>query len=204
MGHQSEMTATGLLGAIASSREFRRAALISLLLLSASIGASAQDYRGTDEQRMACTGDVFKLCWNEIPNVSRIVSCLQREKPRLSAGCRAVFESANTRIASNRWQRRHQHVASTSDRAQAWHEHSQAATAPVEVARAGTSPASTSTSTFGAEQAKPLHVVASQAKHGKSVLRSHGKGRYGRLHKGSRHRLALDAVKPTRHHNHKG
>jgi hypothetical protein len=195
MGHQSEMKATGLLGAIASSREFRRAALISLLLLSGSIGASAQEYRGTDEQRMACTGDVFRLCWNEIPNVSRIVGCLQRERPRLSAGCRAVFEPTNTRIASNRWQRRHQHLASTTDRPQASYEHSaMPAAAPIETASGNRSFASANTP----------NVTAPHATHVKLGLRSRGKGKYGRLHKGSRHRVAYVTARQNRHHNHKG
>jgi hypothetical protein len=194
MGHQSEMTATGLLGAIASSREFRRAALISLLLLSGSIGASAQEYRGTDEQRTACTSDVFRLCWNEIPNVSRIVGCLQREKPRLSAGCRAVFEPTNTRIASNRWQRRHQHLATTTGSSQASFEHSaMPATAPTQTASA---------SSFAS--ANTPNVTAPRAKHVKLGLRSHGKGKYGRLHKGPRHRVAYVTARQNRHHNHKG
>jgi len=48
---------------------------------------------GTEDQRAACTPDVFRLCSSEIPSVDRIVACLEREKPRLSEGCRAVFSS---------------------------------------------------------------------------------------------------------------
>jgi hypothetical protein len=46
---------------------------------------------GTDEQRAACTPDVFRLCFSEIPNVDRIVGCLTREKRNLSPGCQVVF-----------------------------------------------------------------------------------------------------------------
>ena len=53
----------------------------------------AQDYRGTDEQRMACTPDVFRLCGAEIPDTNRIVSCLRHNTALLSRPCRAVFES---------------------------------------------------------------------------------------------------------------
>jgi hypothetical protein len=56
----------------------------------------AQDYRGTDEQRMACTPDVFRLCGAEIPDTNRIVSCLRHNTALLSRPCRAVFESANS------------------------------------------------------------------------------------------------------------
>lgn len=57
--------------------------------------ASAQEYRGTMEQQMACTPDVWRLCSDQIPDVNRIVACLQQNRPQLSVGCRAVFQSNN-------------------------------------------------------------------------------------------------------------
>jgi hypothetical protein len=54
--------------------------------------ALAQEHRGTLEQQMACTPDVFRLCGAEIPDENRIVACLQANTPQLSAQCRAVFE----------------------------------------------------------------------------------------------------------------
>ncbi|QOG18375.1 MULTISPECIES: hypothetical protein [Bradyrhizobium] len=57
--------------------------------------ASAQEYRGTMEQQMACTPDVWRLCSDQIPDVNRIVACLQQNSPQLSSGCRAVFRSNN-------------------------------------------------------------------------------------------------------------
>ncbi len=54
---------------------------------------SSQEYRGTWEQQMACTPDVWRLCGDQIPDVSRIVACLRQNKPQLSNDCRAVFES---------------------------------------------------------------------------------------------------------------
>jgi hypothetical protein len=53
--------------------------------------ASAQEYRGTQEQQMACTPDVWRLCSSQIPDVGRIVACLRANTPQLSEGCRAVF-----------------------------------------------------------------------------------------------------------------
>ena len=55
--------------------------------------ASSQEYRGTWEQQMACTPDVWRLCSDQIPDVSRIVTCLRQNTPQLSNNCRAVFES---------------------------------------------------------------------------------------------------------------
>ncbi|MDE2377167.1 hypothetical protein [Bradyrhizobium sp.] len=58
-------------------------------------GAAAEEYRGTMEQQMACTPDVWRLCSDQIPDVDRIVACLRQNTPQLSSGCRAVFESNN-------------------------------------------------------------------------------------------------------------
>src|SRR6266700_300986 len=55
--------------------------------------ALAQDNRGTMEQQMACTPDVWRLCGAQIPDVDRIVACLRENTAQLSAPCRAVFTS---------------------------------------------------------------------------------------------------------------
>ena len=71
--------------------------VLGLAVAIAGIGAvapaSAQEYRGTWEQQMACTPDVWRLCGDQIPDVNRIVACLRQNTPQLSSGCRAVFES---------------------------------------------------------------------------------------------------------------
>jgi hypothetical protein len=54
---------------------------------------SAEEYRGTLEQQMACTPDVWRLCFDQMPDVNRITACLRQNTPQLSGGCRAVFES---------------------------------------------------------------------------------------------------------------
>src|SRR5947208_5323809 len=55
--------------------------------------ASAEEYRGTMEQQMACTPDVWRLCSDQVPDVGRITACLRQNTPQLSNNCRAVFES---------------------------------------------------------------------------------------------------------------
>jgi len=55
--------------------------------------ARAEPYRGSWEQQMACTPDVWRLCGAQIPDVDRIVACLRQNTPSLSDGCRAVFQS---------------------------------------------------------------------------------------------------------------
>ncbi|MDH2383845.1 hypothetical protein [Bradyrhizobium sp. CER78] len=61
--------------------------------LAAATPALSQEYRGTWEQQMACTPDVWRLCGDQIPDTNRIVACLRQNTPQLSSGCRAVFES---------------------------------------------------------------------------------------------------------------
>ncbi|MET3841036.1 hypothetical protein [Bradyrhizobium sp. OAE829] len=72
--------------------------VVRLALAIGSVGALqstafAQEYRGTWEQQMACTPDVWRLCSDQVPDVSRIVTCLRQNTPQLSNNCRAVFES---------------------------------------------------------------------------------------------------------------
>jgi hypothetical protein len=72
-------------------------ALVSLAAAVAGGGSAlAQEHRGTMEQQMACTPDVFRLCGAAIPDENRIVACLQANTPQLSAPCRAVFESRDS------------------------------------------------------------------------------------------------------------
>ena len=54
---------------------------------------SAEPYRGTWEQQMACTPDVMRLCSDQIPDTNRIVACLRENTALLGRSCRAVFES---------------------------------------------------------------------------------------------------------------
>jgi len=179
MWHKTELTASRLLAAVTERLGVRRAAVL-VLVLAASASAGAQEYRGTQDQQMACTGDVFKLCWSEIPNVSKIVGCLQREKQHLSAGCRAVF-APNTRTASNHWPRRHQRLASSTDQLQpAQYDHRGEVAAPIEVASVGNPPVGTGASVLATPALKGLRSKA-------AVRGLHANDRSGRT---SRHHLA--------------
>ena len=39
-----------------------------------------------------CTGDAFRLCSSEIPNISKITACMFKNKAQLSSGCRTVMD----------------------------------------------------------------------------------------------------------------
>jgi hypothetical protein len=70
--------------------------LALMLAVGGTQAALAEEYRGTWEQQMACTPDVWRLCSDQVSDVNRIVACLQQNTPNLSSGCRAVFQSNNS------------------------------------------------------------------------------------------------------------
>lgn len=70
--------------------------LSAVAMCGTATSAAAEDGRGTMEQQMACTPDVWRLCSDQIPDRDRIVSCLRQNTPQLSGACRAVFESNNS------------------------------------------------------------------------------------------------------------
>jgi hypothetical protein len=61
--------------------------------VAAETPAFSEEYRGTFEQQLACTPDVFRLCGEHIPDSNRIVACLRQNTPQLSGACRSVFGS---------------------------------------------------------------------------------------------------------------
>ena len=65
--------------------------LVVTMLFAAGSGTVCAE-EGSFAQRRACKPDVFRLCSEFIPNRTAITNCLQRNKPRLSPDCRAVFE----------------------------------------------------------------------------------------------------------------
>jgi hypothetical protein len=74
-------------------------AFLTALMCSASV--VAQDYRGTVEERAACTPDAFRLCAAYIPNAAAVESCLRQQKFELSGACRSVFEQNGDSFASS-------------------------------------------------------------------------------------------------------
>jgi hypothetical protein len=53
---------------------------------------STASYAYTSEQAQMCTGDAFKFCSSEIPNIDKITVCMQKNKAQLSPGCRALMK----------------------------------------------------------------------------------------------------------------
>jgi hypothetical protein len=74
----------------------RRIALAVGLALSASTVAASSSFAYSANARQMCTGDAFRLCSSEIPDIARIIACMRRNKASLSPGCRAVMDQEDT------------------------------------------------------------------------------------------------------------
>lgn len=71
-----------------------------LTAIACATAASAQDNRGTPEQRAACAPDAFRFCSSYIPDPSSVERCLRQNKPELSDACRTVLEQSPGPVAS--------------------------------------------------------------------------------------------------------
>ena len=78
----------------------RRLHLAALAVLLCATAASAQENRGTPEQRAACASDAFRLCTGYIPDATSVERCLRQNKSDLSAACRLVFDQSAGPVAT--------------------------------------------------------------------------------------------------------
>ena len=72
-----------------ASRRIQFGVLLATALAVSIVPAVGQTY--TPEQEQACTGDAFRLCSAEIPDVGRVTACMVAKKSQLSPPCRAQF-----------------------------------------------------------------------------------------------------------------
>ncbi|MDB5504912.1 MAG: hypothetical protein JWR89_4814 [Tardiphaga sp.] len=68
--------------------------VLSVLSVSASTGALAQQRGGTDAEQKACTRDVQKFCRPLMDQGDLVIlSCLKENRPKLSKPCNEVLVS---------------------------------------------------------------------------------------------------------------
>ncbi len=67
---------------------------LPILLVAVTPSACAAAPPSEWQQRLACTGDAFRLCAADIPDRAKIRACMAREHDRLSDGCRRVFDAS--------------------------------------------------------------------------------------------------------------
>lgn len=62
--------------------------VLALTIAFLSLPAMAE----TPEERQACIGDAFRVCWAAIPNRNDVFRCLMDNRPRLNPACRVVMD----------------------------------------------------------------------------------------------------------------
>ena len=77
----------------------RAAFAVSIALPFAAIASSASHAYTAEAQRM-CTGDAFRLCSSEIPDIPKITACMIRHRADLSEGCRAVMDKGRAQSST--------------------------------------------------------------------------------------------------------
>jgi hypothetical protein len=73
--------------------------IAALAALLCATTASAQENRGTAEQRAACMPDAFRFCGSYIPDATGVEQSLRQNKSDLSDACRSVFEQTTGPVA---------------------------------------------------------------------------------------------------------
>jgi hypothetical protein len=79
-------------------RNFRFGLMIAITLPVSMGVTAARAY--TPEQQQACSGDAFRLCNAEIPDVDRVTVCMIAKKSQLSPGCRVFFRPSEPERAA--------------------------------------------------------------------------------------------------------
>ncbi len=82
------------------SRSFRQAACVLAFALTSSTLSSTASFAYTAEAQQMCTGDAFRFCSAEIPNIPAITACMVKHRAQLSAGCRGVMDKDRARKSS--------------------------------------------------------------------------------------------------------
>jgi len=74
------------------TRTFRQAGLVLAVAVSFSALSSSASFAFSAEAQQMCTGDAFRLCSSEIPDIPAITACMVKQRSKLSAGCRTVMD----------------------------------------------------------------------------------------------------------------
>jgi hypothetical protein len=70
----------------------RKVSLALVLAASFSAVTSTSGFAFSAEAQSQCTGDAFRLCSSEIPNIPKITACMMKQRASLSSGCRTVMD----------------------------------------------------------------------------------------------------------------
>src|SRR5256885_6547747 len=80
----------------------RKVSLVLALTTSFAAVSTGSSFAFSSEAQQQCTGDAFRLCSSEIPNIPKITACMMKHRSDLSAGCRAVMDKDLAKGASRK------------------------------------------------------------------------------------------------------
>jgi hypothetical protein len=84
------------------TQTIRQAGLIVAFAVSISAISSTSSFAFSAEAQQMCTGDAFRLCSSEIPNIPKITACMFKNRANLSASCRTVMDRDMAAQKSNK------------------------------------------------------------------------------------------------------
>jgi hypothetical protein len=70
-------------------KSMKEIATITVVLTSAYLCSTA--VAETSQERNACIGDAFRVCWRAIPNRNEVFVCLLENRSQLNPACRAIM-----------------------------------------------------------------------------------------------------------------
>jgi hypothetical protein len=74
------------------TRTIRRAGMAATFAAALTALSPGAGFAFSAEAQQMCTGDAFRLCSSEIPNIPAITACMYRHRTDLTAGCRTVMD----------------------------------------------------------------------------------------------------------------
>ena len=89
---QWELQMTKSLNTKSLSSKIRDTSLALGFAAIVSIASTGSSFAFSSEAQQQCTGDAFRLCSSEIPNIPKITACMMKHRSDLSAGCRTVMD----------------------------------------------------------------------------------------------------------------
>ncbi len=64
---------------------------VSAIAALVAFPSNCWSIEATAKQKEACAPDVFRLCKPHVPDIDKIVACMERERDKLSPACSVVF-----------------------------------------------------------------------------------------------------------------
>jgi predicted lysophospholipase L1 biosynthesis ABC-type transport system permease subunit len=70
----------------------RKAVLVVACAAAVTTLSQRESFAFSAEAQQMCSGDAFRLCASEIPNIPAITACMIRKRASLSPSCRTVLD----------------------------------------------------------------------------------------------------------------